>query len=279
MKMEATMEKTVAQEFAEFEKENGPSFLFGHIDSPYSGCFFLNGIAFVLDDYAYVAADLNRYSRYKHYVVTPPNKPATIQHHCRSIQKMEELTAGCIKAEDIENVLSGPRSDGLEFHPISELGKNTPYALYKQVNIIAAALGYDVKGQFGCASCGLEFEAGEEPFYLESEFKGNGGIGIEVGAPVCQECYQERSCAYCSAEVEPYQNSIDEDGHCVCCAPKLTCSISGQELSVEWDSSEEDVEAYREGISEDGLKAIEYAKAYEDKHTGSLFKKAKRSKK
>jgi len=275
--MEATMEKTVAQEFAEFEKENGPSFIYGHINSPYDGCFFLNGITFVSGDYAYVAADLNRYSRYKRYVVTPPNKPATIQHHCRSIQKMEELTAGCIKAEDIDNVLSGPRSDGLEFHPISELGKNTPYALFKQVNIIATALGYDTKGQFGCASCGLAFEAGEDLFYLESEFKGNGGIGIEVGAPVCQECYSDRVCAYCGNECEPYQNGVDEDGRCVCCAEKKVCPVTGEEISLEWDSSEEAVAAYREGISEDGLKAIEYAKDYEDKATGSLFKKAKKS--
>ena len=275
--MEATMEKTVAQEFAEFEKQNGPSFIYGHINSPYDGCFFLNGITFVSGDYAYVAADLNRFSGYKHYVVIPPNKPATIQSHCRPFAKIEELAAGCIMAEDIDNVLSGPRSSGLEFHPISELGKNTPYALFKQVNIIATALGYDVKGQFKCAACGSDFAAGEETFYLESEFKGNGGIGIEVGAPVCQECYSDRVCAYCGNECEPYQNGVDEDGRCVCCAEKKVCPVTGEEISLEWDSSEEAVAAYREGISEDGLKAIEYAKDYEDKATGSLFKKAKKS--
>jgi hypothetical protein len=190
------------------------------------------------------------------------------------------MTAGCIMAEDIDNVLSGPRSSGLEFHPISELGENTPYALFKHVNIIATALGYDVKGQFKCAACGGDFAAGEETFYLESEFKGNGGIGIEVGAPICEECYCDRVCPFCSAEVEPYQNGIDEEGeHCVCCAEKINCPITGEEISLEWDSSEEAVAAYRQGISEDGLKAIEYAKDYEDKATGSLFKKAKRSKK
>lgn len=277
--MEATMEKTVAQEFAEFEKENGPSFVYGHLVAPYSGCFYLNALCFVSGDYAYIAADLNRMERYKRYVVTPPNKPATIQHHCRPFAKIEELAAGCIKAEDIDNVLSGPRSSGLEFHPISELGENTPYALYKQVNIIAAALGINVEGQFKCAACGLDFTAGEEAFYLESEFKGNGGIGIEVGAPICEECYCDRRCGYCGNECEPYQNGVDEDGRCVCCAEKKVCPVSGEEISLEWDSSEEAVAAYRQGISEDGLKALEYAKGYEDKHTKSLFKKNRKKSK
>jgi hypothetical protein len=279
MKMEATMEMTdTVKAFKDFEKENGPSFVWGHINSPYSGCFFLNGLAFMSDHHAFVAADLNRMERYKRYVVTPPHKPVTIQHECKPFAKVEELSAGCIMAEDIDNVLSGHGHAGLEFHPISELGENTPYALFKHVNIIATALGYDVKGQFKCAACGGDFAAGEETFYLESEFKGNGGIGIEVGAPICEECYCDRRCGYCGNECEPYQNCVDEDGHCVCCAEKIVCPVSGQEISLEWDSSEEAVAAYRQGISEDGLKALEYAKAYEDKATGSLFKKSRKKK-
>jgi hypothetical protein len=234
-----TIEKTVAQEFAEFEAKNGPSFLFGHCNSPYDGCFFLNCVAFISGEYAYVAADLDKFSCYSRFVRKSPKATN------------KSLKAGCILVEDIENVLSEPRSGkGIEFHPISELAENTPYAMYHQVIAMAEKLGYDVSGQFKCACCGTDFADGGECHYLEGEFKGNGGIGIEVGAPICGECMAERSCGYCGAEVEPELNSAfgENQDHCQYCAPAIKCTC-GEKVTPgnEWDLDRVDVDAYNAG--------------------------------
>jgi hypothetical protein len=266
--MNETLEKNVVQDFAAFTAENGPGFIYGHIDSPYSGCWHLNGIAFVHGDRAYVTADLKQFSGYKGYVAKSPFP-------------FKELAAGCIMAEELENVLSPARyGHDLEFHPIAELAENTPYALYQQIITMAEALGMDVSGQFKCACCGDDFAGGGECHYLEGDFKGNGGIGIEVGAPVCEECYYARRCGYCGSEVAPEMNGAfgEEGEHCQYCADPITCDC-GEEVDprCEWDADPVYAEAYNAGHCREcyiqtalgELMAEEYDKAADA--TGNLF--------
>lgn len=262
-------EKTVAQEFAEFEAKNGPSFAYGHVIAPWDGCFHLNAICFIKDEYAYVAADLNQSSRYKYYVKKSP------------LCTNKYLKAGCVLADQIEFVLSEPKyNSGIEFHTIDELCENTPYAMYGAVISMAKKLGYDVSGQFKCACCGTDFADGYDCHYLEGEFKGNGGIGIEVGAPVCEECYSERYCGYCGAEVDPELNSAfgEEQEHCQYCAEEVVCAC-GEEVKPgnEWDLDRVDVDAYNAGqcrecyIQEALGEAMNADYAKVENETGSLF--------
>jgi hypothetical protein len=250
------------EEFAKFEAENGPSFAWGRLSSPYDGCFHLNVVAFIRNGYAYLASDLksfkggHRGTNYAAFVVEPPAE----------FKASKYLRAGCIPADDLHTVLSK-----VEFHPIADLQENTPYQLYAAIMDMADELGIDVGGQFKCKICGSAFSAGEQLYYLESEFKGNGGIGVEVAAPLCEECYSERRCGYCGAEVEPYQNGIDEDGRCVCCAKPIVCPVTGLELVVDYRSDEAECEAYRRGVHSDAILAEEMAKNYEDKVSGDLF--------
>jgi hypothetical protein len=252
---------TFAQVFTEHVAKHGPSFVYGHLSAPYDGCFWKNCVVFVEGDYAYLMADLKG-TRQAHYKTEAP----------AARKGNKYFRAGCIKVADLENVLSEPKyNSGLEIHPIAELGENTPYALYGHAVAMAQELGYDVTGQFKCKICGYDFADGGEPMYLQGDFKGNGGIGIEVGAPVCEECYNARACSYCSEEVEPYQNDIDDEGHCIYCSPEITCTVSGQKLKLDWQSTKEEIEAYKQGLSVEGLAALNLAKDYDDKASGNLF--------
>jgi hypothetical protein len=226
-------------EFRTFAKENGPSFVYGHLSAPYDGCFYLNVVAFVQGKYAYLATDLRSFPRYKRFVVEPPKK----------YEGVRELAPGCILAKDIDEVLSAPSyKGGLEIHPMSALVDNTPYALYGQVANMAKALGYDVKGQFKCQICETDLSEVDECHYLEGEYHGNGGIGIEVGAPVCYDCYCEQHCRYCGEDVEPALQSVDYDGHCVYCAHEITCSKCGDSVNPHMFYKAEEANAYRVGL-------------------------------
>jgi len=218
---------TVAQKFAEFEKQNGPSFIWGRAGSPYDGCFWLNVVAFVKNGRAYITLDLAR-TRFKHRRAQSayPNIPS--------------LCAGCIDADNIEDVI-----EDIEFHPLADLCANTPHAHVKNVVDMLDGLGMEYDG-FRCASCGYVFQSHDDTHYLESEFRGNGGIGIEVGAPICADCYCERRCGYCGAEVEVHQNCIDDEGHCIYCAPDRV-DENGEKISLDYDSTEEDIKAYLNG--------------------------------
>lgn len=262
MKSVTVRDECVMESFSKFEAENGPSFFWGRLSAPYDGCFHLNVPGFIRNGYAYLASDLKRFkgghngNNYAAFVVEPPAE----------LKGNKYLEAGCIPADDLHTVLKA-----VEFHPIADLQENTPYQLYRAILEMTAALEIDVGGQFKCKICGSTFSADEELYYLESEFKGNGGIGVEVAAPLCEECFYERKCGYCGAEGEPYQQSLDEDGHCACCADPITCPVTGLELSVEWDSDEAACEAYRRGVHPDVALAEEMAKRYEDNLTGNLF--------
>jgi len=250
------------EEFAKFEAENGPSFAWGRLSSPYDGCFHLNVVAFIRNGYAYLASDLksfkggHRGTNYAAFVVEPPAE----------FKASKYLRAGCIPADDLHTVLSK-----VEFHPIADLQENTPYQLYRAILDMADTLDIDVGGQFKCKICGSTFSAGEQLYYLESEFKGNGGIGVEVAAPLCEECFYERKCSFCSAETEPWQSGVDEESHCIYCAPEIICAVSGQTVNLDWNSTEEEISAYRQGLSVDGMKVKEWVGVHEDKLTGDLF--------
>lgn len=239
-----TTEKTnVIQEFRAFEKENGPSYIYGHIVAPYSGCGHLNACAIVKGEYAYVTADLSSFAMYKRFVTDTPEGVDD-----------DTCTVGCIRFEDIESVLREPEfRRGLEFHSLDDLEPNVPYALVGQVLDMCRELEYGaiVEGQFRCNLCEKDLLYAERVEYLESEFKGNGGIGIEVGAPVCSECYSMYHCCYCGEEVEPEFQSIDANEHCIYCAPRQECLCCGDRIEIRWSPSETALEGYRNGRCED----------------------------
>lgn len=257
-----TLEKTLAQEFAEQVAKQGPCFVYGHLSAPYDGCFHLNVVAFVEGDYAYLMTDLKDTRQARHLTEAPAERRNKKLFH-----------AGCVKFSDLETVLCAPNyNSGLEIHPLAELAENTPYALYGHAVAMAQELGYNVAGQFKCKACGYDFANGGEPMYLQGDFKGNGGIGIEVGAPVCDDCYNKHTCAYCGEEGEPEGMELDDSGHCKFCAPQIICPVSGEAVKPDYDSSREVLDAYRQGMSVDGAKALEYVKAYEDNASGDLFR-------
>lgn len=237
--MNTIMENEVVSEFRAFEKENGPSYIYGHVVAPYSGCFHLNACAIVKGDYAYVTADLARFSGYRRFVATTPEGV-----------DLDACTVGCVRLEDIEEILSEPSyHSGLEFHPLTDLATNVPHALVAQVLDMCNELGYGAiaEGQFRCALCETDLLFVDGIAYLESEFKGNGGIGIEVGAPVCSECYDLHHCPWCGEEVEPDFQEIDEKGHCIWCAPKTECVRCGEkiDLRLSYKATQDDVDGYR----------------------------------
>jgi hypothetical protein len=246
----STETKTVQQEFAEFVEKNGPAFIHGDITAPYSGCMFLNGVAFIDGDKGYIAAEISQYPRYKRYSAATPARKVKVLHSYTTLDRIDAVAGGCIDADDIDNVM-----DSLEFHPISELAENTPHSRVAAVILIAKALGYNINGQFKCACCGTDLADGVEidgtgVYYLESEFRGNGGIGIEVGAPICGDCYSARRCGYCGEEAEPEGICIDEEGHCIWCAPAIDCKACGESFRPSdgaWREQEKAVKAYQEG--------------------------------
>lgn len=240
------IETDLIREFREFEAERGPSFIWGHINSPYAGCSHLNACALVRGDFAFVTADLNRFKGehqgidYARYVVPAPDDLAS-----------QECAVGCIRLTDLEEVLSPASSqEGYEFHPLTELAPNVPHKIVRQALEMCQDLGYGaiVEGKFRCASCETDLLYAESIEYLESEFRGNGGIGIEVGAPVCGECYSLHHCPYCGEEVAPEAQAIDAKGHCIYCASRnIPCSICGENIDLSWGANADDLEGYRHG--------------------------------
>jgi len=199
-------------DFHRFVEENGPSFMYGHVVAPYNGCHWKNCIVFIKDNYAYLSMDLAG-SRYEEFwaILDDAELPEELEGN-------KFLAAGRIKIEDLEEVVSSPSSkEQLEIHPISEIVANTPYALYWPVWSMMNALGYETKGLFTCRCCNRDYNELEGIEYLEGEFKGNGGIGIEVGEPLCRECASERTCWHCGGTGEPEEMNVDEEGHCKYC--------------------------------------------------------------
>lgn len=195
----------IVQEFRSFVEENGPGFIYGHVCAPYEGCFYLNCIVLVKDDYAYLLVDLAG-TKYKRFLVEPPEE----------FKDNKYFKAGCIKLENLEKVVSSVSSvEQLEIHPISDIVANTPYSLYWPVWNMLNDLGYETKGLFTCRFCKQDYNEIDSIEFLEGEFRGNSGIGIEVGEPCCDECKNERTCYNCGSTVEP--DELDEDGYCEYC--------------------------------------------------------------
>lgn len=239
--MTAAIENDIVREFRAFENENGPSYIWGQISAPYDGCFYLNACVIVKGDYAYITTDISRLSRYRQYNVDTPDGVTS-----------QACEAGCIRLEDVEKVLSRSCTE-LEFHPLSDLADNTPRALVGVALEICRTLDYAglVEGKFTCHLCETDLLYAEGIDYLEGEFRGNGGIGIEVGDPVCSECYSLHHCPYCGTEVEPEFQDIDDPGHCIYCAPDIECSCCGEDIELGWGASEADIQGYPEGFCGD----------------------------
>lgn len=235
----------LVEKFQAFVVENGPSFLWGKIKSPFSGCFYRNAVAFVHGDNCFVTADLQSFTgeyRATDYARHVVDLPMGLSY--------KGLKVGCIRVEDIENVLSG-----VEIHPMAELAPNVPFALVWQVIQMADDLDLDVSGLFTCPFCKTDLAKAEGVEYLRSEFKGNGGIGIEVGAPVCYECLSERTCSNCNEECEPEQTGVEGSDasvdKCIWCAETIACSCCGDSVDLSWQHSEENILAYQDGLCVD----------------------------
>lgn len=260
------IENDVVQEFRAFEKENGPSFIWGQISSPYVGCFYLNVCAIVKGDFAYIPAELHRFSRYRRFVADTPDT---------GVEGVE-----CVRLEDIENVLSRSCTE-LEFHPLSELAPNVPHARVPSVLDICRELDYAalVEGNFQCNLCETDLLHVDGISYLEGEFHGNGGVGIEVGAPVCSECYDLQHCSYCGRECEPDFQDVTDSGHCISCAPDKVCSLCHEDIDLGWNPSPEAIEGYRTGHCSDCCEEVKRGEEENEKYTtteaatGSLFRK------
>ena len=192
------MEPPIVGGFREFERENGTSFIWGRLVAPYDGCFYLNTPIFVKGAYAFVCADLRR---------TGGRGGLGRKQFIKPVPEEFDLdyagfAAGCVLLRDVPNVLGGSGKDDYEFHPIAELEANTPHAMVGPVLLMVGGLGYDITGQFKCPCCDCPLaDDATDLVYFESEFRGNGGIGVEVGAPVCRDCYAARTCNACGAEV------------------------------------------------------------------------------
>jgi len=165
---------------------------------------------FVKDEFAFLTVCLEE-SRFSRFLIEPPEE----------FKGNKYFEAGCIKLEDLEKVVSGVSSrNQLEIHPISEIVANTPYAMYWPVWNMLNDLGYETSGLFTCRFCERDYNDIDGIEYLEGEFRGNGGIGIRVGEPCCDDCKSERTCYHCGSTVEPDEKDVDEEGHCEYCKPE-----------------------------------------------------------
>lgn len=239
----------------EEQKDYGHVFLYGHVNHPYDGCFWRHCPAFPYTakdgrEYLFLTIDLGEtcYKRLREDV------PKELEDGVYD----ELLDAGCILAENWECVLSDPGYPAVtpEIHPLDKLEPNTPYALYGHVLEMCEALGYPRPKGFKCKCCGRELYDREDTMYFETEFRGNGGIGIEVDAPVCSDCYYTHMCAYCGAEEpnSPWLLDLDDAGHCIHCITEeyqYVCRLCDEVIKVWQISTPEDVEAFQNNLCED----------------------------
>lgn len=242
-----------SKKFVVFEREHGRSFVWGHLLAPYDGCFYKNMVVLVKGSHAFFCAELQemtdygRWSDRARYVVEPPKGFDS-----------KYLRAGCVRLNDVPDVMG---CDMIEIHPISELAKNTPNMLVKPVILMCEELGIDIAGQFLCPLCKCDLSLSpDEIEYFESEHHGDGGIGIDVGEPVCSECRRARTCGSCGYDgLETWQVDVDYDldrdcgdYHCIhCCVDDRECRICGDTIDFRWDSSKEDIEYWRKGVCQE----------------------------
>jgi hypothetical protein len=208
--------------FREFQRKHGPAFVWAHLVGPYDGCFYLNVLFFIKGDDAYITCDLKNtcYSDYR--------KP--------DISGSKYLRAGHMRATDIDKML---RRAEVEFHTFDDLVANTPNKLIPGVLSMLEELEIDPKcgERFKCRLCDDYIRADDEVQYLESEFRGDGGIGIDVGEPVHYYCYRDKCCcSYCGEEVDAELQDIEHEGeyHCCYCIPQQHCSVCHAEIRMNW---------------------------------------------
>jgi hypothetical protein len=208
--------------FRAFEKKHGPAFVWAHLVGPYDGCFYLNVLLFIKGNDAYITCALkdSRYSQYRKL----------------DVSGNQYLRAGCMSAMDIDKMFN---REEVEYHTFDDLEENTPHQLVPGVLSMLEELDIDPKRneRFTCKYCGEHICADEEVHYLESEFRGNGGIGIETGAPIHYDCYRDNlCCGYCGEEVEPALQYLEHEGdhYCCYCIPKQQCSVCHAEIRLNW---------------------------------------------
>jgi hypothetical protein len=231
----------VVEKIQDFQNKGTTCYVWGRISGPYDGCFYLNVVGIVKGDKVYFAAEINQFSRYKHLVADTkyPN---------------EILKTGCVKVEDVTSLLSNFRD--VEVKSLAVIEEDTPYALMGYVLEMCKELGLPRPEGFKCKICGSKFSDRDDVQFLEGEFRGNGGIGIEVDAPLCMDCFNERHCCNCGDEIEPYQGCVNDQDECIYCADEKTCSECGEKIVPDWRLTEEDIANWQNGICDDCLAEI-----------------------
>lgn len=184
---------------------NETTFVWGRLSAPYDGCFHKNVIVFTGEKYSYITEDLKNTS-YENYFVDDPEDDEKWD--------FKGFSLGRVLTEDLPEILSR-----METYPLSMLEPNTPYMLTRAVLAMAEEF-YDEEtfnevSLFTCARCEEELYS-ENVRFLESEFRGNGGIGIESGAPICDCCYYNSCCAYCGVDGFE-EEDLDNEGYCTYC--------------------------------------------------------------
>lgn len=209
-----------------------PFFLYGHIDGPYDGCFWLNTLVFVKDDRAYLSVPIAEFARYRKWVADPLDPGAP-----------DPVLDGCVLLKDLPDVLDTASSKGYEAWSMEDLVSNIPNMGYRSVieilNVVYPNL--PAKVRLRCADCAAIFTDADDVYYYECMARGNGGMGIELDAPVCQECQSLTVCSYCGDEYprkvfpqDPERNDwvifshAEGEERCCRCAEPVFCALCGE---------------------------------------------------
>lgn len=247
-----------AERFAEFEKENGRSFIYGHIVAPYDGCFHLKVVAFVKDQYAYLTAHLKGMYSYEKFL-----KPLPMQHDTAN---MKYLRNGCVLLADIDEILTPEHSGGtcLDFWTMSELEEYLPWEHYNHALCMMEELEIGASGMLHCERCNADlatWPTDEKPArYFERNRRGLGGSATDLGAPMCPDCYNSLWCSYCGAENDaPWQNGVggEDTDQCIWCADRKVCVKCGEEMDPYYLRTKALVEAWQNGICHNCVKERE----------------------
>ena len=268
-----SVERFYLARFRKFQKRYGEAFVWAKLYGPYDGCFYKHVLLFINGNDAFMSFDLKGTS-YAHFL-----KPGYRFDN-------RYMRAGYVDARAIDRIFGGEK---VEYHTFDELQANTPHAVVANVLSILEELGIDPhrNERFICPSCDMPIYVGDELHYLKSESKGDGGVGIEVGAPIHLECYYENhNCSYCGEEVDQYGQDLEYEGEyrCIYCIPQQVCPVCHEEIRLSWGNEDEveewrrsgcchdcaqndpeAVEAYLEKVRQEGLAIVAAA------HTGDLF--------
>ena len=227
----------------------------GDIGSPYDGCYYQRVVGFVKGDKVYLGAPwptqgLNSWLRFKLI-------PTDVEVRSYTGESASPL---CVLLSRIEEVMSGPcwERDSLEVIPAKEIESHVDYAWYGYTLCLMRDLGFTRPDGFKCRECDKPFEDDEDVKLYESEFRGNGGIGINVGKPTCAECYGQRRCSNCGEEWPDGHKwdlaevmDVDDQGHCASCVPDRACKRCGCAVGRGDPCSDEDWSRFEGEICEE----------------------------